>query len=281
MLDGRLVSLPLSRPLYKALCGVPIVAADLSDIDPDKARHLAHLHKVALQNRAAENLDDPRRRREALAAIEDVELYSLTMEYAPSSRMHGFKSYELVPDGANVTVTNYNVHEYVKHMYHFMLNDGVSAQMEALREGISEVFAASQLKAFTPAELRSMLSGEASVSWTRDELVEHLEPRNGYSAESPTFLHLVQVLTDMGEPERKDFLRFATGVCVLPPGGLKNLEPKLTVVRKHCDTDPDTHFPSANTCFHFLKLPEYSSQEILRSRLCIALQHGMDGFFFN
>ena len=281
LLDGRLVSLPLSRPFYKALCGVPIVAADLSDIDPDKARHLAHLHKVAQQNRAAENLEDPRRRREALAAIQDVELYSLTMEYAPSSTMHGFKSYELVPDGANVPVTNHNVHEYVKHMYHFMLNDGVSAQMEAVREGISEVFSASQLKAFTPAELRSMLSGKASVSWTREELVEHLEPRNGYSAESPTFLHLVQVLTDMGEPERKDFLRFATGVCVLPPGGLKNLEPKLTVVRKHCDADPDAHFPSANTCFHFLKLPEYSSQEILRTRLSIALQHGMDGFFFN
>ena len=88
-------------------------------------------------------------------------------------------------------------------------------------------------------------------------------------------------LQDMHESERKDFLRFATGVCVLPPGGLKNLEPKLTVVRKHCDTDSDAHFPSANTCFHFLKLPEYSSKEILQARLNTALQHGMDGFFFN
>jgi len=281
LLDGRLVSLPLSRPFYKALCGVPILASDLCDIDPDKARHLAHLHKVAVQNRMAENMEDAQRRMEALAAMEDVELYSLTMEYAPSSTMHGFKSYALVPDGANVTVSNHNVHEYVKHMYTFMLNEGVRAQMDAVREGISEVFPSSQLKAFTPAELRSMLSGKASVSWTRQELLEHLEPRNGYNAESSTFIHLVQVLADMGEPERKDFLRFATGVCVLPPGGLKNLEPKLTVVRKHCDADPDAHFPSANTCFHFLKLPEYSSQEILRSRLSTALQHGMDGFFFN
>ena len=281
LLDGRLVSLPLSRPFYKTLCGVPIIAADLSDIDPDKARHLSHLHKVAVQNRAAENMDDPQRRMEALAAMEDVELYSLTMEYAPSSTMHGFKSYELQPDGANVTVSNHNVHEYVKHMYNFMLNEGVRAQMDAVQEGISEVFPSSQLKALTPAELRSMLSGKASVGWTRQELVEHLEPRNGYDVESPTFLHLVQVLTDMGEPERKDFLRFATGVCVLPPGGLKHLEPKLTVVRKHCEADPDAHFPSANTCFHFLKLPEYSSQEILRARLSTALQHGMDGFFFN
>jgi E3 ubiquitin-protein ligase HECTD1 len=217
----------------------------------------------------------------ALGAIEDMELYSLTMEYAPSSTMHGFTSFELVPDGANVTVNNDNVHEYVKLMYRFMLEEGVRAQMDAIREGISEVFPASQLRAFTPLELRSMLSGEASVNWTKEELVEHLEPRNGYDAESPTFLHLVQVLAEMGENDRKDFLRFATGVRVLPPGGLKNLEPKLTVVRKHCDTDPNAHFPSANTCFHFLKLPEYSSQEILLARLRTALQHGMDGFFFH
>ena len=281
LLDGRLVSLPLSTPLYKAICGVAVRAADLCDIDPDKAKHLAHLHNVARQKRAADTIEDPHRRMLALASIEDVELYSLTMEYAPSSTMHGFKSFELVPDGANVTVTNDNVHEYVKLMYRFILVDGVRRQIDAVCEGISEVFSASQLKAFTPAELRSMLSGEATVSWTKEELVEHLEPRNGYDTESPTFLHLVQVLTDMGERDRKDFLRFATGVRVLPPGGLKNLEPKLTVVKKLCDTNPDAHFPSANTCFHFLKLPEYSSQDILLTRLNSALQHGMDGFFFN
>lgn len=281
LLDGRLVSLPLSRPLYKAICGVPIEAADLVDIDPEKARHLAHLHKVALQKRAADAIEDPLERKKALAAMEDVELYSLTMEYAPSSTMHGFTSFELIPDGANVTVTNARVHEYVKLIYRFILDEGVRAQIDAMRQGISEVFPCSHLQALTPAELRSILSGEEGVSWTKEELLEHLEPRNGYDADSPTFLHLVHVLADMEEDTRKDFLRFATGVRVLPPGGLKNLEPKLTVVRKHCETDPDAHFPSANTCFHFLKLPEYSSQEILGARLNTALQHGMDGFFFN
>ena len=72
------------------------------------------------------------------------------------------------------------------------------------------------------------------------------------------------------------------GVGVLPPGGLKNLDPKLTVVRKVCEgSSPDQHMPSANTCFHFLKLPEYSSEARLAAQLRVALQHGMDGFFFN
>ena len=95
-------------------------------------------------------------------------------------------------------------------------------------------------------------------------------------------LHLVEVLAAFDDAQRRAFLRFATGVGVLPPGGLKNLDPKLTVVRKVCEgSSPDQHMPSANTCFHFLKLPEYSSEARLAAQLRVALQHGMDGFFFN
>ncbi|KAJ1482228.1 hypothetical protein T484DRAFT_1804537, partial [Baffinella frigidus] len=132
--------------------------------------------------------------------------------------------------------------------------------------------------------------------------VEYLEPRNGYSPDSATFLSLVSVLSAFDDKQRRAFLRFATGVGVLPPGGLKNLDPKLTVVRTNldpkltvvrtvCEDSPDQYMPSANTCFHFLKLPEYSSEKLLESQLKAptpstlyprrALQHGMNGFFFN
>jgi len=63
VLDGRLVSLPLSQPLYKALCGLPIHYSDLSDIDAVKARHLAHLHKIALEKQEADRIEDPLRRK--------------------------------------------------------------------------------------------------------------------------------------------------------------------------------------------------------------------------
>jgi hypothetical protein len=133
---------------------------------------------------------------------------------------------------------------------------------------------------FVPSELRQLLGGDSAVSWTREELGEHIQPRNGYDASNRTFNDLLDVLEQMSKKERHDFLAFATGVRVLPAGGLKSLDPKITVVRKHCD-DPDTHFPSANTCFHFLKLPEYSSKEALTLKLRAALTHGMSGFYFN
>lgn len=59
------------------------------------------------------------------------------------------------------------------------------------------------------------------------------------------------------------FLQFSTGCSSLPVGGLANLHPRLTVVRK----DEEGGFPSVNTCVHYLKLPEYSSEEVLKERL--------------
>ena len=94
---------------------------------------------------------------------------------------------------------------------------------------------------------------------------------------SESFQHFISVLADLSPDECKAFLQFTTGCSSLPPGGLSNLHPRLTVVRK-VDGD-DSSFPSVNTCVHYLKLPEYSSEEILRERLLAATRE--KGFHLN
>jgi E3 ubiquitin-protein ligase HECTD1 len=80
----------------------------------------------------------------------------------------------------------------------------------------------------------------------------------------------------MDADERKLFVQFLTGCSSLPPGGLANLTPHLTVVKKDgCDSN----YPSVNTCVHYLKLPEYSSEEILKEKLSIACRE--KGFYLN
>lgn len=95
---------------------------------------------------------------------------------------------------------------------------------------------------------------------------------------SPGFQRLVNVLVGMNGDERKAFLQFTTGCSSLPPGGLANLQPRLTIVRK-VDNNNDGSYPSVNTCAHYLKLPEYSSEEILRTRLLAATKE--KGFYLN
>lgn len=59
-----------------------------------------------------------------------------------------------------------------------------------------------------------------------------IEPKLGYTRESAGFLSLVNILVEMTADERKAFLQFTTGCSSLPPGGLANLHPRLTIVRK-------------------------------------------------
>ena len=59
--------------------------------------------------------------------------------------------------------------------------------------------------------------------------------------------------------------------------GLANLRPRLAVARK-VEAD-DNSYPSVNTCYHYLKLPDYSSEQVLKTRLMTACKER--GFYFN
>lgn len=94
---------------------------------------------------------------------------------------------------------------------------------------------------------------------------------------SPGFIRFINVLMNMTGEERKAFLQFTTGCSSLPPGGLANLHPRLTVVRK-VDAGAGS-YPSVNTCVHYLKLPDYPTEEVLRERLLSATKER--GFHLN
>eukprot|EP00116_Pleurobrachia_bachei_P014357 sb/3474619/ len=128
-----------------------------------------------------------------------------------------------------------------------------------------------------PEEVRMLLCGEMTPNWTKQDILEYTEPKFGFTRESEGFLNLVDVLVEMSPGERKNFLQFATGCSSLPPGGLANLNPRLTVVKK--EGEGDSSLPSVNTCVHYLKLPEYSSKELLRERLLQSTQE--KGFHLN
>jgi E3 ubiquitin-protein ligase HECTD1 len=94
---------------------------------------------------------------------------------------------------------------------------------------------------------------------------------------SPGFTKFLNVMLALDGFERKSVVQFITGCSSLPPGGLANLRPRLSVARK-VEAD-DNSYPSVNTCYHYLKLPDYSNEEILKMRLMTACKER--GFYFN
>ncbi|KAM9146916.1 E3 ubiquitin-protein ligase HECTD1 isoform 5-T5 [Pangshura tecta] len=207
-------------------------------------------------------------------SIEDL---GLNFQFCPSSRVYGFTAVDLKPNGEDEMVTIDNAEEYVELMFDFCMQTGIQKQMDAFRDGFNRVFPMEKLSSFSYEEVQMILCGNQSPSWAAEDIINYTEPKLGYTRDSPGFLRFVRVLCGMSSDERKAFLQFTTGCSTLPPGGLANLHPRLTVVRKVDATDAS--YPSVNTCVHYLKLPEYSSEEIMRERLLAATME--KGFHLN
>uniref|UniRef100_A0A914ZV22 E3 ubiquitin-protein ligase n=10 Tax=Parascaris univalens TaxID=6257 RepID=A0A914ZV22_PARUN len=297
--DGRLVDLPLSRPFLKLLVAPSVVENkraelkdvltldDLEEVSPMKGRVLKELSSLVHRKRAVESdehtdRDAKRRRIENLTLIINgnecrVEDLSLSFSVNPPSSVFTYGEMELIEGGSNMDVTNDNVDLYIDKCTEFYLNTGICDQINAFREGFDLVFPLRSLRMFAPEEVQTLLSGEQCPEWTREDIINHTEPKLGYTRESAGFLRFVDVLVGMNSSERKSFLQFTTGCSSLPPGGLANLHPRLTIVRK-VDSG-DGSYPSVNTCVHYLKLPDYSSTEIMRERLLMATNE--KGFYLN
>ncbi|XP_054154199.1 E3 ubiquitin-protein ligase HECTD1-like [Oppia nitens] len=262
---------------------------DLNLVNPIQARFLQQLSELVQQkqrilsdtsltwedrNNQIRNLCIPLSQAQPPVRLEDL---GLTFQYYPPSRVFGYSAVDLKPNGELEDVTIDNVEEYVELMMDFILHTGIKKQMDAFRDGVNRVFPIERLSLFSPEEIRLMLCGEQTPNWTREDIIKFTEPKLGYTRESPGFLRFVNVLVDMKGDERKSFLQFATGCSSLPPGGLANLHPRLTIVRK---VDASEYsYPSVNTCAHYLKLPEYPNEEIMREKLLTATKE--KGFHLN
>lgn len=62
--------------------------------------------------------------------------------------------------------------------------------------------------------------------------------------------------------------------------GFRSLTPPLTIVRKtfEANEDPDNFLPSVMTCVNYLKLPDYSTYDIMKDKLSFAISEGQHSF---
>lgn len=187
-----------------------------------------------------------------------------------------------------MSVSLENNQQYVKLVAHWMLKEGVARQMESVIEGFEKLIPVKQLAIFYPEEMEQLFCGSNSEAeggrghWDASTLLGHIRPDHGYTHDPPVIQWLVEIMASYTPAEQRQFLHFITGSPKLPVGGFKSLNPPLTVVRKTPDgssgAEPDKYLPSVMTCVNYLKLPEYSSRDVMRERLQVAINWGQKSF---
>lgn len=122
---------------------------------------------------------------------------------------------------------------------------------------------------------------------------------NGYTSSDPVIVWWWRALKSFNRDERAKVLSFATGTSRVPLSGFVDLQgvqgvQRFSIHRAYGESD---RLPQAHTCkpilsslllgtkcrpagFNQIDLPQYSSYEMLRQQLLLAINEGGEGFGF-
>ncbi|GME29255.1 HECT domain-containing protein [Neofusicoccum parvum] len=281
MLDSRIIDVSFNPTFFRVgdSTAVPPSLGAVKTVDADLAKALVLLKKFSKEKK---KIDENRNLTAAqkVPAIEAITVDGAHVEdLGLDFTLPGYPAIELIPDGVNTAVTIDNVAQYVEKVLDMTLGSGVQKQAEAFRTGFTQVFPYSALRAFTSDEL-VMLFGRTEEDWSLETLMDSIKADHGYNLDSKSVRNLLQVMSELTASQRRDFLQFVTGSPKLPIGGFKALTPMFTVVCKPSEPPytSDDYLPSVMTCVNYLKMPDYSTLDILKEKLFVAIKEGQGAF---
>ncbi|TDL26261.1 hypothetical protein BD410DRAFT_895667 [Rickenella mellea] len=252
--DGRLLDAYFARSLYRQLLGKPVDYRDVEWVDPEYYKSLCWI----LEN-------DP-----------------TALDLTFITEVDEFGKRDIIPlkeGGASVPVTQDNKREYVQLSAQYRLYSSIKDQIESLLGGFYEVVPKELISIFNEQEVELLISGTPDIDV--DEWRAATE-YNGYTSSDPVIVWWWRALKSFNRDERAKVLSFATGTARVPLGGFVELQgvqgvQRFSIHRAYGDSD---RLPQAHTCFNQIDLPQYSSYEMLRQQLLLAINEGGEGFGF-
>ena len=275
--DDRLLDFPISKVYWNLLLNKGVKLGDIKLIDKDLYKFLEDLLNLIKKKKELieTNKNITEEELEEKVLYNGNKLNSVDIYFT-------FPGYEidLKPNGKNILLSVKNMEEYINLIYDFIFYKGINKVTEAFKEGFNNIFNINELKCFTSEELENIIFGNNEQKWIYETLFENLKPEHGYNKKSKIFNDLIKYMTSLNKDEQKQFLIFTTGASKLPLGGFKALSPKLTVVKKSMSNNenPDKFLPTVMTCQNYLKIPEYSSYDILKEKFNVAMNEGSNEF---
>ena len=258
--DDRLIDFPLSSIFWDIILERPVTLSKYLKIDPFVFKVLEDLSYITNKN---------------------TNLRRQLSELGVSFILPGYSNFELKGNGDEITLEESNLDEYLMLVSDALFGSGTKPLANYFKQGFEKVFPIKYLKCFNSLELEEIICGSNQEQWSSELLENNILTNHGYNKSSKTLSFLIKFLLSLDSIERKAFILFVTGCPRLPIGGIKNLNPKLTIVKKQPDVlneNPDKYLPTVMTCYNYLKLPDYSSFEVFNKNMRVAMFEGSNSF---
>lgn len=252
---GLQMGLDLPSLVWRPLAGLGVNRQHLESVDVVAANNLSRVEELDPSGSGG------------LAAVEEVLEY-LTM----STPLSDGSEVALCANSEKDRVTMANRDAYVRLVEQVRLTES-SQQLAALRDGLASVLPMELAPLFTSRELEVLICGRREVDV--ELLQQCTEYSEGADESMPHIQAFWEVLREMTSDDRTSFLRFVWARSRMP-NSAKDFPMNFKLQSAHdagSQVTPDAYLPHAQTCFFALRLPSYSSKEILRKKLLYAIQN--------
>ena len=168
-------------------------------------------------------------------------------------------------------VTEENREEYVDSYVNYIFSKQCQVQIKAFQRGFYRVCNEELIKQlFKPEELEQLICGSKKLDFL--EFEKAAKYVDGYTEDNVVCKWLWEIVHELTDDQKKQFLAFCTGSDRAPILGLGSV--RLYIGRHGEDSD---RLPSAHTCFNHLLIPEYTSKEKFQEKLLLAISNS-EGF---
>ncbi|KDO20041.1 hypothetical protein SPRG_14189 [Saprolegnia parasitica CBS 223.65] len=239
----------LARPIWKLLVGEQLRPDDLPSFDAAAARTLTFLRDPSMDQ---DTFD---------AAFPDLTFTCL---------LNDAVEVEIVPNGRRRRVGFGDRLAYASALEQYKLHQFDDA-VAYIARGLKSIVHAELLAIFTWKELELLVCGRPTLN------MELLKKKTEYSPDMDSHDTLVlrfwRTLASFTPDEQQQFLQFVWGRSRLPFSEVDFGTYTFKLVRHMSGGNPDEYLPVAHTCFFQLELPNYSTDEIMRTKLLYAMTH--------
>jgi len=258
--ESVLVEPQFCLPFLNQLLGQQNTLDDLKNFDPEYYKHLSALRKMDGK---------------------DIDMLGLTFELS-TQKTNANKSHtvELIPGGSSMSVTKENAIRYVHLVAHRRLNMESNMQTGAFLRGFRDVIPAAWVRLFSPSELQRLIGGDDRVKgFDVKGLMEAMVYGGGYHPSQCYIQWFWEIVVEMTPDQQRKFLKFMTSCSRQPLLGFRSLTPlpcihQIRLSNQELQKAADARLPTSATCMNLLKLPNYSSKEVMKAKLLYAVESG-------
>eukprot|EP00825_Cyclidium_porcatum_P007577 TRINITY_DN1379_c0_g1_i1.p1 TRINITY_DN1379_c0_g1~~TRINITY_DN1379_c0_g1_i1.p1 ORF type:complete len:1026 (-),score=224.44 TRINITY_DN1379_c0_g1_i1:172-3249(-) len=245
---GTFMQLDLPSIFWKQVIGQDVLLEDLLEIDCEFVNLMRYIYSAPKTD------------------------FGVCIQDTFTTTLSNQKVVELKENGRNINLTFENRYEFITRAIRARIMES-SQQIDAIRRGLGKVVPVQLLQIMNYKDIEVQICGKKTIDFAL--LKRHTKYGGGLSENSQLIKNFWEVITDLEPSDQVRFVKFCWGQERLPENddAFERNNIRFQIGPKEGKlANQNLYLPRADTCFFNFQLPNYTTKEILRKQILLAIR---------